>query len=211
VILVSNGSCNKDCNDISSYIFELPVTLSPAKDTFNIGDTITITSTFSDVVFDRSTLKYFKLVDFKFYPEMRMREISDTATNEAALLNFEVLIDGSYNFVPFQYSDGVSLVGQYNYSNNKYQLEYKIIPTKAGLFYHSIFTLLFEFGKNQDFDGRCPHSKAGLDTYQKLNDGADNNVGFLLDSPEESWHFYYETKRESQFNRFGGYCFYVKE
>ncbi|HQW11390.1 MAG TPA: hypothetical protein PK076_08850 [Saprospiraceae bacterium] len=48
-------SCHKECNEFGDYDFELPATLSPAKDTFRIGDTITITSVFSVLVYDRTT------------------------------------------------------------------------------------------------------------------------------------------------------------
>jgi len=205
------NSCNKECNELTDYVFELPATLNPAKDTFLIGDTITITSEFPNKVFDKSTKKYYKLENWKFFLEIRLREISDTISNEAALLDFEVLIDSIYNFAPLQYSNGsVSYVGDYLYSEKNYSLKYSLIPKKIGLYYHSLFSLLFDFGKNQDFDGRCPKGRAGVDAFIRLNGNEENNINMLLTSPDKHFNDWILQKPETRFYKFGGYCFYVK-
>jgi len=143
---------------------------------------------------------------------MRIREISDTIVDEAAIRDFSVLIDSSYNFYPFYYSTGsVSYVGEFSYKEHTYSLMYKIIPLKTSLFYHSLFTGLYDFGQDQTFDGRCPKSKAGVDTFVKLNDGADNNTYLLSSSPMHRYNTLIPGDPEQKFHKFGGYCFYVKE
>ena len=101
------------------------------------------------------------------------------------------------------------MVGQYNYINGLYSLKYRIIPQINGLYFIKFTSLLYPANQNQDFQGRCPKSKNGLDAFVNLNEGAENNVDFLLDSPDQIWQNYWQ-KREDRFHKFGGYCFYVK-
>ncbi|MBL7784406.1 MAG: hypothetical protein JNM36_00685, partial [Chitinophagales bacterium] len=49
-----------------------------------------------------------------------------------------------------------------------------------------------------------------IDAYCKMNGGGDNNVDFLLQSPDSSYHRIWE-KRDTKFHNFGGYAFYVTE
>ena len=44
-----------------------------------------------------------------------------------------------------------------------------------------------------------------------MNDGAENNIHMLLDSPDPRYRDWIMQKPEKRFHQFGGYCFYVKE
>ncbi|MBK8474665.1 MAG: hypothetical protein IPL33_22180 [Sphingobacteriales bacterium] len=197
----------EDCLFPGGYVFDIPATLSPAKDTFNIGDTITISSIFSDQVYDKSTEQHYKLENFKFYPETFIYKI-DTIRTVNNLSEFDFIIDPKYNYYIFSYSTGDrSLIGQYNYANNTYSLEYQIIPKVKGLYGLNHSSSIIGLGESQDFEGRCRGIISDVDV--TLNEGADNNVNFLLESPDEIQRKIWE-KRDKQFHRFGGYCFYVK-
>jgi len=205
------NSCIKEECQINGgyYEFEIPATLTPAKDTFQIGDTITIISSFSDEVYERKTDKYYKLENFRFYPELRIREISVSPANEAAVSNFEVLIDTATNFHRIDYSTGeVGYIGEYSYSNSRYELEYKLIPKASGFYHFSHLSVVFGLGENQSFEGKCSNLKD--DAAVKLNDGADNNIELLHDSPDPHYNDWILQKPEDRFHKFGGYCFYVR-
>ena len=59
-----------------------------------------------------------------------------------------------------------------------------------------------------EFEGKCPNVDVAV--VVEVNGRASNNVDFILDSPDESTHVYWEKKDEKFFDA-GGYCFYVKE
>lgn len=134
-ILLISGCIKEECQIYGgTYEFEIPATLFPAKDTFNIGDTITFTSEFSDEVYERKTDRYYKLRDFKFFPQMGIKEISDSITDESVLQDFQVLVE-TLGFSQYIYNDGaIVYLGEYDYSENMYSLSYKFIPTKGGLY-----------------------------------------------------------------------------
>ncbi len=207
-------SCiKKECQIAGvTYEFEIPATFSPARDTFYVGDTITVASVFSNEVYERETDKWYRLKNFKFYPDMWVREISDTIVNNAALNDFEVIVDSIFNFGKAIFNDGsVSYYGNYNYEidTEKYSLVYKLVPLKTGFYYFSHALLIGQFGEHQNFEGKCKNLE--VDAAVNLNEGADNNIDMLRDSPDSYFNNWILIKPEDRFYKFGGYCFYVKE
>ncbi len=191
------------------YVFEIPATLVPAEDTFAIGDTITITSSFCDEVFERKTGKKYKLKNLKFYPGTYIYKIDTNNVGNDGLKFFNIILDTIYNYNLYQYSSGsIGLFGQYNYFNNIYKLEYKLIPSVKGSFLLNQGSSLL-LDKNQTFEGKC--SNINIDGFVKLNEGAENNIHMLLDSPDPHYRDWIMQKPEERFHKFGGYCFYVKE
>jgi hypothetical protein len=207
IICLFLQACISEKCRIPNHQFEIPATLSPAKDTFNIGDTITISSIFSNPVYDKNTNEYYTLENFKFYPETRIRKI-DTIREINNLSEFDFIINPKYNYYLFNYSSGNSaLIGHYNYGNNTYSLEYQIIPKVRGLYRLTHSSSIFGLGEEQNFEGKCQNVFSNVDV--NLNEGADNNVDFLLESPDSIQKIVWE-KQDAQFHRFGSYCFYVK-
>ncbi len=87
LILVS-ACVKKECKNPITYEFEIPVTLSPAKTTYQIGDTINISSVFSDEVLERRTDQFYHLKDFRFFPETLVGKIDTvSAMSKIATLN----------------------------------------------------------------------------------------------------------------------------
>jgi len=210
-VLVFFNSCTKEeCQFAGAYLFEVPAELTPAQDTFQIGDTIHFVSTFSDEVYERKTDRFYKLENFRFYPELILREISESIADEAGLLNFKVLVDNKVNFTQFNYSSGsVSYIGEYNYEDGTYTLRYSIIPESPGFFHFAHSSVLFGLGDDQDFAGKC--KKKHSETTVFLNEGADNNIHMLSDSPDPHYNEWMLAKPEDRFHQFGGYVFYVVE
>ncbi len=212
IFLLFAASCvKKECQIDGSYQFEIPATLSPAIVTYKIGDTISINSRFSDQVYDAKTDKFYSLTDFKFYPIFEVNEISDSTLDEAALNNFEVIIDTiKYDFTEFIFSSG-SIVydGQFLYKNGEYSLEYKIIPKAAGFYSFFQGTLVGDIGEEQDFPEKCRNININVRTI--LNNGADNNLDLARNSPNEWYNTRIFHKPEERFTYLGGYIFYVEE
>ncbi len=209
-ILFLSTCVPKKCQFPAAYEFEIPVSLSPAKDTFRIGDTISIVSNFLDQVYERKTDKWYTLEDFRFYPEMIIREISNEVTDEAGILKFNILVDTLYDFSQFNYSDGaVGYIGDYTYDGENYSLEYKIIPKEIGLFVFSHFLAIYGLGEDQEFDGKC--ARKLVDAIVNINEDSDNNIELLEDSPDPHFNEWILAKPKQRFYDFGGYAFVVVE
>ena len=197
-----------DCEIVGDYEFVLPATLTPAKDTFQIGDTITIRSSFPDSVFEQKTGKWYLMENIIWFPKTLMFNL-DSLGEFSTFLNFEVIGKPENNFRLFNYSDGsTSLLGKYEYVDHQYFLEFQMVALSKGLFFLSFGSSIYGHGNDQDFEGRC--TNVAIDAIVQMNNAEDNNVDFLLESPEEGFHWVWE-KKDQNFYDFGGYCFYVKE
>lgn len=190
------------------YEFEIPVTLYPANDTFNIGDTIAIKSSFSDEVFERMTDRHYKLENFRFFPGTEIQRI-DVHPAIESLDDFEVIINPSIEYEVRTFSSGEKrLKGEYRYSSESYYLEFFLIPNKIGMYYIEQ-SVAPDISPHQDFEGKCSNLEVGGAVV--LNGGADNNIHMLSDSPDPHFNDWILQKPHERFHKFGGYCFYVKE
>lgn len=208
ISMLMNSCVKKECMIAGGYYqFEIPVSLTPAKDTFHIGDTISIESNFSDLVYERMTDKKYKLENFNFYPETSIYRL-DTNVIVDDFSGFEVVVPSHYDYSFYDYSSGVrALTGKYNYVDGFYDLAYKLIPQKTGLYFFRHFSFI-SLGENQEFEGKC--SEVADDVFVLLNQGDDNNVDYLLEGADDFYGNFWR-KKEDKFFKAGGYCFYVVE
>ena len=210
LVLFCSSCIKKECRLAGFPEFELPVTLSPALDTFKIGDTMSISCIFEDVVYERASGQWYTLQDINFFPETAIIRI-DTLDVLDSFSDFDIIVSEEYDYYLFQYSSGrKALIGEYNYENNTYSLEYQLVPKKKGLYYLRHGSGISVLGEGQEFEGQCCKKKT-IYTYSKLNEGGDNNVDFLLQSLDTSYIVYVYPRRDTKFHAAGGYCFYVTE
>ena len=166
--LLFSTCVSKECQR-TNYQFEIPVTLSPALDTFRINDTISVISSFSDMVYERIDNRAYHLEDIQFYPSLFVSEISGTQANEGALDFFEVLVPEEVDFQVFSSSTGlVNYEGQYLYQDNRYELTYQLVPKQEGLYFLEQGSRLALFGEDQTFVGKCKN--LGMDAKISLNE-----------------------------------------
>lgn len=209
IVLLSSSCLRKECRDIpGGYEFEIPVTLAPAKDTFRIGDTISISSIFDDMVFERKTQQEYLLEDWNFFPITDIHKI-DTAPYQNGMPFFDVIVSDTMDYEQFMFSDGwSSLTGTYSYDSNIYNLFYKVVPRNSGLY--CIYQASAQsVDDNQGFPGKC--SGISSRTAVVLNNNTDNNIEFLSESPDTFISEWIPSRPMDRFYNSGGYCFYVVE
>ncbi len=205
--MLSLTGCNKECQITgASYQFEVSSTLFPALDTFNIGDTITIISEFNDQVYEAKTDKKYDLSKLTLPSNFKVWKISVSPTSYTAILNFNVLNDSSSDFY-YDYYQGLnaySLKGKYDYTQSTYSLTYKIIPEDTGLFMCAHGPL----SPGIAFPGKCDDMESYF--HVALNNGNDNNISMLSQSPDEHFNTWVLEKPDDRFHSGGSYAFYVK-
>ncbi|MEO0779751.1 MAG: hypothetical protein AAF146_24545 [Bacteroidota bacterium] len=210
VLLFFFVACDKkNCpTEGEGYIFNLPVSLSPTKDTFAIGDTITVISQFSSSVYEQKTEQRYLLEDFLFYPILEMTRIDILPSSFRIEDYFDIILFPSSNYHLQTFSDGSqALLGHYGYENNTYTIEYQLITKTPGLF---ILRQGHDLSKTpeQDFEGKCKN--LGIDVAAVVNGGGDNNIHMLQDSPDPHFNEWILIDPDFRFHDVGGYCFYVR-
>lgn len=203
-----------DCeNDVvGSYEFVLPITLSPALDTFRVGDTITLSSTFSNEVFERKTGKTFMLDDFQFYPKTWLSKIDTFPQNSSAIMEmFDHVVSKGEDYGFFTFSSGATqLTEEYEYDGENYALEIKFIPKRAGLFMLSQVSSVENLGPDQSFPGKCRNEEVGAVSNLNNQEG-DNNRELIYETADPTLITWVENGSGDRYADSGSYCFYVVE
>lgn len=211
ILIFTFSSCVKKdpaCNiSGGKYEFVLPFRLSPAQETFHIGDTITISSMMSDKIYDRITNNYYSLKDFKFYLTTTIFYMDTSKIDYYNFNMFDLVIDSIYWYNIFLFSDGNShLQTDFLYLNNEYKIEYKIIPKVSGHFLLGQWSQLNLINENQEFAWKCKNIEDDAKVY--MNGWNDNNITLIYDAENSYYEEFIKHKNEKYLD-LGGYCFKV--
>ena len=207
-------SCKYKDAPATAYLFELPSSISPQQDTFRIGDTIKISSSFGSELEEANNRVKHKFEDFDFHFGLYVSKIDSFFSESSesiypSLVDFKILYDTLQKDFGIQvFRDGdKSVNGFYNKIGSGYSLSIDLIPQKKGLYFLRFGVGCDSFGK-QDFEGRCKNR--GLDFDMILNGSADsNNSEYLYESPIEHFNTWMPQKLNARYYDLSGYCFYV--
>ena len=209
--ILTASTCDKDCNDSGGiYEFVLPVIITPALDTFHVGDTIYVCSEFLNLVYERVSGKEYLLDSFRFYPLSRLIKI-DVEESFDVLDSFEILLPEGLDYERFDASSGNEfLIGEYEYnSDSKYSLDFSFVPKSKGTFLFRQLSQLSSFEPEQEFPGYC--DLGGSKGICIVNEHEDNNIHLLENSPDPHFNEWVLEKPEKRFYDLGGYAFVVVE
>lgn len=215
-------NCCKDVKNCPRF-FTLPVSITPAKEVYNIGDTITIISEFSDQLvglnIEETEIGTFDMKGIQWKPRIRIFKIDTFITerdDHVSKIAANFYIDVSNTLFEYKvYSTGdEALVGEYVEQGNKFSFKIIISPQIKGTYYIE-FDSRNNYGNFgfQDYPGVCKNDI--LNIYYKTNEGKDNNLHFLKESPDPFWdrsrsNGYTGDIYTKEPEKVGGYCFKVE-
>lgn len=222
ISIINLANCGKDVSKCPIY-FTLPVSIVPIQEVYNIGDTITIISEFEDQLAGLNTelteVGIFNMKGIKWEPRFRIYKLDTLIIKRDEHLsrlteNFQIILyDTLLNLR--EYSSGnETIVGEYTEFNSKFSLNFKIVCKKKGTYFfesdsgNNYGTLGF-----QDYPGVCKKEK--LEVYFKTNEGKDNNLHYLKESPDPFWdrsrpNGYTGDVYSKEPEVHGGFCFKVE-
>ena len=124
-------------------VFKLPLTITPTEDTVNVGDTLTLETSFSDNLKEEFSGQYYRFQNFDFKTRVAFIKLGDTsvgvsrqpgATNSFTVVNELGGITGlSETFGGFGFV----------YENNTYKLKTKIAAKQRGVFAICFYSQLY--------------------------------------------------------------------
>ena len=183
-ILVLVG-CRKKCTTL--YEFEIPYCITPS-DTFNLEDTIWVTSNFSNYIKDRKTNEYFNVVNQDLNNELLIRSIGDTTVNiigqVSAIDSFNIVnVIGSVQVV-----SSVTAKITLEYLEERYRFRAGFIPKREGV-YNFAFNFLYLNAHDDVYDVEVTDSKCteGIEKlYYKINEQSDGSFSTNYNILEEN-------------------------
>jgi len=185
--------------------------VTPYSETYNVGDTITISSKFHKEVYDKNTQEYYDVTGVEWGMGTGIHRI-DTMLNIQYYTQeyFSFAADSDYDYSWSYFSSGASyLAGEFNFQNDSFDLEIKLIAMHPGIFHMVHTSTLVDINNDQDFEGKC--RLTGFEGHTKMNEGRDNNIHLMAESPEPHYREWILEKPEERFHKEGGYCFRVVE
>ena len=131
----SGSSCKKEVpREQVRFDFLIPITITPLKDTINVGEELTISTLFSDSVYDMNSAKRYYLPNFNWRPMIFIKKL---VAPEKNLFN-QFRAGGKFEYInvvgSFTIVDDIAATMKYIYENNQYKLTVKIKPKEKGVF-----------------------------------------------------------------------------
>lgn len=178
LVITISVSCKKENNCPKE--FELKGKITPLKDTFNLGDTLFLESSFNKILVENYTNKSYDMSNINWYPALNVYKI-DSGDIEAIFNqktdNFiDILYCSNNDTNWFTYDEGRKYLQlNYDFNEDDYKLEVIISIKKSGLF-------LIEFGggfenSKQEFNGKC--TNVDFNAYTRINNTSNNNIELL--------------------------------
>ncbi len=227
-MLLTENNCGRCIPPGEDYGYEfiIPLRLTPAKDTYHIGDTLYFESVFSHYVYERTTGRRFLLENVNWNPSSYIYRLNVDKLSVDGYFDFEVIVPEEYYFAGVFYKsythyqqggervyDTVPVVryfGKYNYDGMRYTLKFQLVAGDTGVYFFKYGCQEFRLlGDEIEFKKKCPFSDVRLSVV--LNDGKDNNIHLLKESPLEYYNEWILYKPKDRFYGVGGYCFVVVE
>lgn len=187
----------------TGYEFEIPFTISPANDTFVIGDTITIESNFGDSLYSYVSNKNYQIGDFDFLISIYFHD-----------QNIDPLIGTwKYDVIPVigtttedSSSFGKQFFMKHEYKNNTHRYKVKIIMKDTGYFHFSPGSFIDEYRLDQlgQHITNCEQERVHLTYFTNGGNGNFYMKKFAKDHNVREW-------KDSDLFKSGFYFFYIKD
>jgi len=120
--------------NIRAHYLKVPVTITPHQKVYKVGDTMTVSSTYSDEIYDLNMQTHFKITDFPFEPINLLYKFTEEGFEHGYRIN-ELIVDDKFNtryVTQSRFSDdfrGFSI-----YENGMYHYKYKIVFQTPGIY-----------------------------------------------------------------------------
>lgn len=199
LLIYFSFSC-KDKNCPGSLAYQLPISPTPQKDTFNIGDTLWLSLNIpKELIDEQGGIKNtFEDFDFKLYVISSRYDSIQKYSTKTFNLDSHVGADSIYRYSSF---DEYGLI--LDYDGATYQYQGYIRLKESGVF-AIYFGTRYDVRLNPvEFNGNCDHLNVHL--FPITNDGENNNIELLkpyFGGNPENW--------DSDFRKSGGFAFVVR-
>lgn len=119
------------------------------------------------MIYEQLQKKKFNLIDYRFYPVTSIRKLDTLSNHNSAFGSVipyaDVIVPNQYQYNLLTDTDGTTVyLGEYNYVDNTYKLEYQLVLKKLGPFvfkHESYIDLQYAINRTPpDFEGKCDDS-----------------------------------------------------
>lgn len=201
-MLTSCGGGKCEQRGFTELEFDLPVKITPSRDTFRIGDTIWIENSFDDMLVNQNSNKSYRVQNFDFGTNLTITDLNSPPIAISYKNPIIITVEGTTTGTNIGTVDYQTIYVDYDYTQNRYRYKAAFILDRSG-FYLIAFSSHSSGRRDIDITD-CPDERI-TNTYN-TNDRVDNNYMMIKNAVDP----HYKNLPEEMFNDAGGYCFYVK-
>ena len=185
-----------------TYGFDLPVTISQAKDTFTVGDTIWVDNSFSNQIVNSRNNKTYTVNNFDFDTKMAIKDLNSPRPSVSYSNPTIVTLHGKTAINSVGGNDSYQSIDlTQDFSDGRYKYKCGIVLERSGFFAIIFFTL--EKHRKVDIT-ECPREDMLLS--YKTNNATNNNYEMVKNAQDHA----FSGLTLEDYNKIGGFCFYVK-
>ncbi|MGB3548241.1 MAG: hypothetical protein WBA17_14805 [Saprospiraceae bacterium] len=217
ICIVCFSSCpSKACRENYSYDLHVPVTLSPAKTDYQVGDTLFFEAIMPKSILNGFTNRFETILDQDVTHRSWVTRVDgpEGGSTLDAFMYIRVLTEGSIGDLSIEgFVDNNNVIGQYQQvGDNEFKIAYRFVLLQPGVFWFRIGPFYEDEGQRAEdpivLAEEC--RRGSITIYHQMNGGADNNFSLICESGLYCTTLT-ETNRQFSFDRDGGYVFRVTE
>ena len=130
------SSCHKPKNEYVGMAFKLPITITPSKDTINVGDTLNVEASIADSMREELSGNYYKLKNFDFKTRAGFLTFLNNSTSlflsqQPGAVNSFGILNEIGSITPLSETFGAV---KFLYENNTFRMKTKFVAKQKGLF-----------------------------------------------------------------------------
>jgi len=209
-------TCPHELRYGASHYLEVPVSIIPQQEVYNVGDTLTIRMLFSDSIMDLSRQVRFKIENFPFQPYGLLYKVNTEEWEQGFRLNDLHIDEERYNtrYNP-QSSFSDDIVGHSVYEDGFYHFEYFIVLRTPGRYVtvmsdvyddnlRTSQSFLNEEANSVQFEGRCSAANFLIATVINGDSHVENYINEIQLLDEQVYRGNLTSINEENRNYIGG-------
>ena len=219
IVVIIASACDPDCPSSRRQYFdlEIPATITPAREAYTVGDTVTFSYEVGRTLFDQRSGATVTIADFNLNHVFAFRDVLGDVTNGVRASSIgEVISLTSADGIVIR-GEGSTVeraVGKYSRGpDGTFTIAYQFVFRTPGLWYYTAGALdVTEFEEFPDISVADQCRRAQIYLYYKANEEETGTFRLLCENNEiycaPGWE---EENRNDAFDYASGYVFDVRE
>jgi hypothetical protein len=187
-LLGTGTACEPKETPSPNLIFDIPVTISPQREIYKVGDTIWIDIDFPKVLTDTSGLYSFNFKDFNFAGGLRFLKLTDKNLDQASQpggLNF-IKINNLKGQIEVLGGSGAALV--YSFDNERYSIKSSMILKNVGVYSMVFITSNSHYNPEYQRSWKVNNQIINIgNLLYQVNRGGSRNTHLIFENTTNNW------------------------
>jgi len=187
-LLGTGTACEPKETPSPNLIFDIPVTISPQREVYKVGDTIWIDIDFPKILTDTSGIYSFSFDDFNFSARLRFLKLTDKNVGhhlQPGGFNF-IQVDNKIGQIDVTGDAGADLI--YSYNNDRFTIKSAMILKSPGVYSMVYITSNSVYNPEYQRTWKVNDQIINIENlFYQVNKGGNRNTHLIFENTSNSW------------------------